>query len=80
MSEEASISYSFENKEDVLNSYMADKGYIYCYPEFLGTIFHMERVDQRLVEKNVVKEWKRKVYALYRSMGKRVKTGVVKNG
>lgn len=80
MSEEASISYSFENKEDVLNSYMTDKGYIYCYPEFLGTIFHMERVDQRLVEKNVVKEWKRKVYALYRSMGKRVKTGVVKNG
>lgn len=80
MSEEASISYSFENKEDVLNRYMAEEGYIYCYPEFLGTIFHKERVDQSLVEKNAFKEWKRKVYALYRSTGKRVKAGVVKNG
>lgn len=80
MSEAASISYSFETKEEVLNRYMKEMGYMYCYPEFLGTIFHKERVDQSLVEKNAAKEWKRKIYALYRNAGKRVKAGVVKNG
>lgn len=80
MSETLSIPFSFEQKEEVLDAYMANQGYQYCYPEFLGTIFHKERVDQSLVEKNMGKQLQRMVYAWYRRLGKRIKAGAGKHG
>ena len=47
--------------------------YLYVYLEFAGTVFHKERGDADLVEKNFKREFARKWYSLTHKVGRKIK-------
>ncbi|MCQ2517656.1 MAG: hypothetical protein MJ119_02745 [Lachnospiraceae bacterium] len=57
----------------VLNRFMREEGYRYVYPEFAGTVFHKERGDADLIEKNFKKEFARKWYSLTHKVSRKIK-------
>lgn len=62
MSKSLGLAFRIEDKESFLDAYMREHGYRYTYPEFAGTIFHVEHVDAALVEQAFGKKVRRILY------------------
>ncbi len=68
MSKNLGIPFRIEDKEQCLDAYMRKQGYHYTYPEFAGTIFHIENVDASLVEQAFGKKVRRAFYQKVRRL------------
>lgn len=68
MADKISIVFELEKKENILDTFMRDRGYRYTYPEYPGTIFNIGGVDKSLVEKRTGRRIKRTAYGIAKRM------------
>lgn len=63
---------SYFDYKKTLNNYMRENDYVYTYPNSVKTRFNETNIDKGMVEKNVLKKTKRKVYGIFSAIRRKI--------